>query len=234
MSSQKFVPALALGLLLSASGAHALPFQITAQLTGDPRAANPDGIVVDITINGDTESNVANWLVDLAAPAHPGMKLHELYFNMAGGVGDYSFGSFSPTAWTAQPNDKVKGAGAGGAIFLFEVVDPPGMPSGGVTDASSLGFDMIKSTGNFAVADFLGAPMTTTSAGFTSQIGAHLQNLSLIGTPLPTSDSGFATGNFRATSVPPPTQSVPEPAPVFLLTAGLLGLALARRRGRRA
>lgn len=222
---------MAAGLAVFAGGAHAIPFQITSQLTGDPRLENPDGIVVNITIDADTTSNQAIWTVDLDSPvAHPDMKLHELYFNMLGSAGDYVFSNFSPASWSVQLNDNVKGAGSGGSTFLFEALDPQGGPKVNITNSVLLTFTMTKVVGNFNPLDFINAPKTTTSAGFNSQVGAHLQNLttSKIG-KLTTADSGFATGDFSY-DPPVPPLAVPEPNIALLIGGGLLGMALIRRR----
>src|SRR3569833_1143609 len=101
MLSQKTLPAIGLGLMLFTGAAQAIPFQITSQLTGDPRPENPDYLVVDVTVTGDTTSNLVSWLVDLNSPVHPDMKLHEFYFNVSGTAMDYSFskvGLLTPTS----------------------------------------------------------------------------------------------------------------------------------------
>src|SRR3569832_452751 len=131
MLSQKTLPAIGLGLMLFTGAVQAIPIQITSQLTGDPRPENSDYLVVDVTVTGDTTSYLVSWRVDLNSPVHPDMKLHEFYFNVSGNAMDYSFSNFSPLSWTAQVNDVVKGAGAGGTTFTFELVDPPGRPGGG-------------------------------------------------------------------------------------------------------
>jgi len=229
MLSQKTLPAIGLGLMLFTGAAQAIPFQITSQLTGDPRPENPDYLVVDVTVTGDTTSNLVSWLVDLNSPVHPDMKLHEFYFNVSGNAMDYSFSNFSPLSWTAQVNDVVKGAGAGGTTFTFELVDPPGQPKVNVTNSVSLSFDMTKLAGNFMIDDFLNAPTTTTAVG-TSQLGAHLQSLNKVGLLTPTSTSGFAIGNYPQRIV---TESVPEPSVLLLMGSGLVGVALTRRRSKR-
>ncbi len=217
-------------MVLFAGGAQAIPFQITSQLTGDPRPENPDGIVVNITIDADTESSLASWHIDLdSAALHPEMKLHEFYFNVLGTAGDYVFSNFSPAAWTTQLNDVVKGGGGGGATFLFEVIDPPGGAKTDVTNNVLLSFDMTKLTGFFNPADFTSAPNTSTSAGFNSQMGAHLQSLNKVGS-LVTSDSGFATGNYNYDPDPIVVLTVPEPGLLLLLSSGLLGMTIIRRR----
>ncbi len=217
------------GLTLFTGSAHAIPFQITSQLTGDPRLENPDGIVVNITIDSDTTSNQATWTVDLNSPvAHPNMKLHELYFNMLGSAGDYVFSNFSPASWSVHLNDNVKGAGSGGSTFLFETTSSK--PTTNITNSVLLTFKMTKVAGHFNPFDFINSPKTTTSAGFNSQIGAHLQNLttSKIGR-LTTADSGFATGNFLY-DPPVPPLAVPEPNIALLIGSGLMGMAFIRRR----
>lgn len=228
MLSQKTLPAIGLGLMLFTGAAQAIPFQITSQLTGDPRPENPDYLVVDVTITGDTTSNLVSWLVDLNSPLHPDMKLHEFYFNVSGNAMNYSFSNFSPLSWTAQTNDVVKGAGAGGATFTFELVDPPGQPKINVTNSVPLSFDMSKLVGNFTIDDFLNAPTTNTAVG-TSQLGVHLQSLNKVGLLTPTSTSGFAIGNYQQRII---TESVPEPGVLLLMGSGLVGVALTRRRGK--
>lgn len=228
MSSQKILlPALALAGIVCASPAQAIPFEITSQLIGDARQANPDGLVVDVTITGDTTSNVVSWLIDLNSPQHPDMKLHEFYFNVSGNAADYSFSNFSPVSWTIQTNDVVKGAGAGGATFMFELINPPGQPKINVTNNVSLSFDMTR-PGNFAPIDFLNALTTNTTAG-TGQLGAHLQSLNKLGT---NATSGFAVGNYEQQTVII-THSVPEPGVLLLMGSGLVGVALMRRRDKR-
>src|SRR3569623_2675587 len=162
MLSKKTLPANGLGLMLFTGAVQAIPFQITSQLTGDRRPEYPDYLVVDVTVTGDTTSNLVSWLVDLNSPVHPDMKLHEFYFNVSGNAMDYSFSNFSPLSWTAQVNDVVKGAGAGGTTFTFELVAPPGQPKVNVTNSESLSIDMTKHAGNFKLDDYLTSPSTTT------------------------------------------------------------------------
>ncbi len=227
LSSKSLACCMTAGLALFMGSAQAIPFQITNQLTGDPRVENPDGIVVDITIDSDTSSNQATWTVDLNSVAvHPNMKLHELYFNMLGSAGDYVFSDFSPASWSIQLNDLVKGAGSGGSTFLFEATSSK--PATNITNSVLLTFTMTKVAGNFNPLDFINAPKTTTSAGFNSQAGAHLQNLTQSGS-LTTTDSGFATGNFSY-DPPVPPLSVPEPNIALLIGGGLVGMAFIRRR----
>src|SRR5690606_9610591 len=106
----------ATALLLGAPLAQAVPFTIGAQLTGDPRLNNPDNLIVDVTITGDTTTNQAFWRVDLNSTAHPNIKLGAFFFNLAGSAGDYTFSNFSPSAWSiSTPANNAQGSG--GADF---------------------------------------------------------------------------------------------------------------------
>ena len=69
--------------LASAPQAEAVPFTVTSVLTGDARPDNPDNLFVNVTITGDTTSNVTNWLVDLDSPAHSSARLGSFAFNIA-------------------------------------------------------------------------------------------------------------------------------------------------------
>ena len=99
ISTSAFFSASALALALMSQGAHAIPFSITSQLTGDIRPDSPDNLFINVTITGDTTSNVAFWTIDINSPLHPNAKLDEFYFNLTGLASDYVFSNFSPVDW---------------------------------------------------------------------------------------------------------------------------------------
>lgn len=200
--------------LLYSSTAFALNFTITSQLLGDPREENPDGLIVDVTI--DVVDTVATWTVDINSTQHADVKLHEFYFNMDGVSTDYSFSDFIPTEWTVESPADLQGAG--GVNFVFEAFDDV-RPKTNVTNTRNLIFEMRKEVnGNFVEFvenDFLNASFSQLNDGLGAhQLGAHLGSLT---SDPPTSDSGFAVGDYSSTPVP-------EPSTILLMGSGLLGI----------
>jgi hypothetical protein len=220
----------AMGSLATVPEAAAVPFSITSTLTGDFRADNPDDIFVNVTITGDTTSNVAHWVVDLASPAHPNATLDVFAFNLFTAPGtSVVLTNFSPFAWNFTWGSGSNVPGSGGANFRLETNDPAG-PSNNVTNATSLTFDSWLVGANWSLDNFLNAPLST-GGGIPdpgAQLGAHVRSLSTTGCT-GCSDSGFATGTYGG----PPTSSVPEPATLMLLGLGLLGAGASRRFSRR-
>jgi PEP-CTERM motif len=205
--------------LAGAPQAEADPFTITSVLTGDFRAGNPDNLVVNVTITGDTTSNVTNWLVDLdMASVHPDATLGVFAFNILT-TELVSFSNFSPSTWTVTSGDNVPGSGS--ADFRFETNDPAGSANN-VTNLQSLSFNATLGTGNWSLSNFLSAPYST-GGGIPdpgAQLGAHIRSLDTAGCT-GCSDSGFASGNY---------QSVPEPTTLLLMGLGIVGAGIRRAR----
>lgn len=220
------VSALALALGFLAPAAHAVEFTIEAQLVGDPRPDNPDNLIVDVTILGDTETNQAQFTVDINSLAHPDVKLDEFYFTLTGLASDYTFSGFSPDGWAIRSPGSPEGSGAGTATFMFEALDPAGPPNApDVTNSVDLIFTVTNLAGFFTPQNFLNAAPTTTAAG-TGQLGAHLQSLTAnCGGVSNCSDSGFVIGGYT-----PGNGEVPEPGTIALLGIGMLGAIGLRRR----
>jgi hypothetical protein len=214
------------------ASASASPISISAALTGDPRlGVSFQDLRINVSIVGDTTSNVVNWLVDIASPLHPSAKLDEFYFNMVAPANLYSFSSFLPIDWAVNSPATTQGGGNITPTFLFETLDPSGPPDAAdVTNTQNLSFVMTKSAGFFTAADFLNAATSCSNAVEPlgalgcGQLGAHLQGLGLDG-----ETSGFLLGDFVDDTIRPP-QEVPEPASVALVGLGLLALVASRRR----
>jgi hypothetical protein len=204
-----------------ASVAGATPFSINSTLTGDPRTGNPDNIILNVTILGDTTSNLTAWTIDLNSPLHPNAALHEFNFNLVGLFTDYSFGNFNPTTWSISGGSNA--SGSGGADFIFQADST----THNVTNAVNLTFNATKLTGNFLVSDFLNAALSCSNdaALGCGQMGAHVGSL-VAGSGQ--SDSGFAMGNYSTTSNPP--APIPEPGSLLLTGVGAAWLARTVRR----
>lgn len=206
---------------------HASPISIISILTGDGRPANPDNIIIDVSVSGDTTSNSVSWIVDINSPLHPNAVLGGFYFNVLGLTTDYSFSGFNPAGWSVTSSSNAQGSGS--MDFLFEADDPSG-PSNNVTNSVNLVFTMMKTSGNFTVADFLTAETdcSNDTALGCGQLGAHVRSL----TPAVGSgqgDSGFALGNYSSSTSSTSTSSttgggsgnIPEPSSSGLVFLGL-------------
>ena len=217
---------------------HAGMMTMTAQLTGDPRPDNPDGLVVDVTVT--YEGAVSDWVIDINSPTHKDIKLGAFFFNLDVVSSKVEFDLFSPEDWVeSSPANNAQGSGS--ADFLFEVSKEKGSADD-VTLSNNLMFRATLLDGlTWSDSMFLNAPTSTSNddllnevwlpeEGF--QLGAHLQSLVA---EMGQSDSGFAVGFYTAPTPPPGPAPVPEPGSfaIFFAMMSAAGMVQRRRRSTR-
>jgi hypothetical protein len=210
---KKFLMIFLLGIcfVFHFSYAHALPFSVSLDTEISGATAASDSIVVtfDDTIATDTVRVTMD-----ASDLYADEAITGMYINYTGVITDITWTTvFADTATSITSNnyDSHKADGDGYFDILFSW-GQPGFDAGDIFifDASASGI----------TADLFNAMSVPGGGSGTWTVAAHVQSIG------EGEDSGWMAGN--PSSVP-----VPEPATMFLLGSGLVGLAGFRRKFRK-
>ena len=199
-------------------------FSVGTTIYGDPRDSNPAGL--EATISGDVFGDTTQITVDLSPMAliHPDVLLQAFYFNLVEPASDYTVTVDDPASWVVTEDASPSGAGAGSSsTFMFEA-------SGDLASRpdvdNPLIFTIMKLT-DFLPSDFNDAETFNSNDIVLGggSVGGKFQSLSLTNCA-GCDDSGYALGDWAA-SDPVPASS---PGTIALLSFGIVGLIVARRR----
>ena len=202
-------------------------FTVGTTIYGDPRETNPNGI--QTSVYGEVFFDTVQVTVDLApmAAPHPDVLLQAFYFNLAKPASDYTVIVNDPASWMVTNDASPSGAGAGASsTFMFEAT---GEKSDRPDVDNPLIFTIVKNA-EFLASDFNDAETFNSNDVILGggSVGGKFQSLNITGCA-GCDDSGFALGDWAATTPTTPT-AANAPGTIALLSLGLVGLIVARRR----
>jgi hypothetical protein len=175
--------------------------------------------------SGGPSGLTGNYMIDILTPDNGGTAPSIMYSISGGMNGTATAGLFSSTAWTSQNThlDSYLGLSA-------SPQNPLGawLPATQTLDPNAMGYWVFQAN---LGSNTLG---TATGTGPMLSLGSSLPEGSLIVAFLSGSSSTTATANSSAIFETGAPSSVPEPAPLVLMVAGFMGLAITRMRRRKA
>jgi hypothetical protein len=218
---------------------------VSAVISGDIRDPNI-ATAIDVRVDGVQrvgDNSIFDFNVDFSAAMRldqPDAKMQQFYFNLAPSS-DVQWGiSGLTTGWTAEfEPSPVPGAGGGSSITFTYGLDAPGGGVTGVDLPLEFALQYFDTDGITALEiqaeNFLDAATSVGDAG-SGQLGVKVGGL--IGLDDATGLSGFGFGNYQAACVGDACggggggNAIPEPSMIGLLSMGLIGLLVSRRRAR--